>query len=137
MKISKKMLLMEFIFSSVTALITVTFQNAFHALVSFYSPWKYQKTWRFLVFPGGIERDQCHKMDYKNSIVCSNFMETSWNYWTAVHICYVRMTASQIMVEFLVPISCYLEEASFVPKLYQKVQIRISPGLWKNTQANH
>ena len=34
--------------------------NPFHATVSFYTPWKYQNTKGFLMFPGGIERDQWH-----------------------------------------------------------------------------
>ena len=32
-------------------------------LVSFYIPWKHQKTSGFLMFSGGIERDQWHEMD--------------------------------------------------------------------------
>ena len=36
---------------------------------------------------------------------------------------YVRMTASDSMMEFLISISCYLEEACFVPKVYHKAQI--------------
>lgn len=31
--------------------------------VSFYTPWKYQKTRGFIFFSGGIERDQCRQMD--------------------------------------------------------------------------
>ena len=34
----------------------------FMPLVSFYSPWKRQKTSSFLIFLGGIERDQWHEM---------------------------------------------------------------------------
>ena len=34
----------------------------FMPLVSFYIPWKYQKTSNFLMFSGGIERNQWHQM---------------------------------------------------------------------------
>ena len=34
----------------------------FMALVTFYIPWKYEKTRGFLMFSGGIERDHCHEM---------------------------------------------------------------------------
>ena len=33
----------------------------FLPLVYFYTPWKHQKTFCFLMFSGGIERDQWHK----------------------------------------------------------------------------
>ena len=33
-------------------------------LVSFDTPWKHQKTFRFLIFSGGIERGQWHDMGY-------------------------------------------------------------------------
>ena len=36
----------------------------FKSLVSFYIPWKHQKTFGFLMFSGGLERDQWHEMDY-------------------------------------------------------------------------
>ena len=32
------------------------------SLASFYTPWKHQKTSGFLMFSGGIERDQWHEM---------------------------------------------------------------------------
>ena len=38
-------------------------------LVSFYTPWKYEKTSRFLIFSGGIERDQWHEMGYADCLV--------------------------------------------------------------------
>ena len=31
-------------------------------MVSFYTPWKRQKAFGFLMFLGGIERDQSHEM---------------------------------------------------------------------------
>ena len=34
----------------------------FMPLVSFYTPWKHQKTSGFLMFSGGIERDQWHEI---------------------------------------------------------------------------
>ena len=34
----------------------------FIPLVSFYTPWKHQKTRGFLMFSGGLERDQWHEM---------------------------------------------------------------------------
>ena len=36
-------------------------------LVSFYTPWKQQKTRSFLMFSGGIERDQWHEMGQFNN----------------------------------------------------------------------
>ena len=35
----------------------------FMPLVYFATPWKHQKAFRFLMFSGGIERDQWHEMD--------------------------------------------------------------------------
>ena len=32
-------------------------------LISFYITWKHKKTFSFLVFSGGIEKDQWHEMD--------------------------------------------------------------------------
>ena len=34
----------------------------FMPLISFYIPWKHQKTRGFLMFSRGMERDQCHEM---------------------------------------------------------------------------
>ena len=34
----------------------------FMPVISFYTPWKHQKTSGFLMFLGGIERDQLHEM---------------------------------------------------------------------------
>ena len=34
----------------------------FMPLVSFYIPWKHQKTFGFLIFSGGIERGHWHEM---------------------------------------------------------------------------
>ena len=34
----------------------------FKPLVSFYTPWKHQKTFGFIMFSGGIETDQCFEM---------------------------------------------------------------------------
>ena len=36
--------------------------NPFYATISFYTPWKHQKTKGFLMFFGGIERDEWHEM---------------------------------------------------------------------------
>ena len=33
-------------------------------LVSFYTPWKHQKTRGFLMFPRGIEKDKWHEMGW-------------------------------------------------------------------------
>ena len=33
------------------------------SMVSYYTPWKYQETIGFLMFPGGIEKNQLHEMD--------------------------------------------------------------------------
>ena len=33
-------------------------------MASFYTPWKNQKTFGFLMFSGDIERDQWHEMGY-------------------------------------------------------------------------
>ena len=35
----------------------------FMPLISFHTPWKHQKTRGFLMFSGGIKRDQWHEMD--------------------------------------------------------------------------
>ena len=42
----------------------ITFLHSidFMPLVSFDTPWKYQKTSGFRMFSGGIERDQCHEV---------------------------------------------------------------------------
>ena len=34
-------------------------------VISFYSPWRHQKTSGFEMFSGGIERDQWHEMGWK------------------------------------------------------------------------
>ena len=39
-----------------------TYLTHFMPQVSFYTPWKHQKTKGFLMFPGVIERDQWHEM---------------------------------------------------------------------------
>ena len=36
--------------------------DSLHAIDSFYSPGKHQKTSGFLMFSGGIEKDQWHEM---------------------------------------------------------------------------
>ena len=54
----------------------------FMPLVSFYTPWKYQKTSSFLIFSGGIERDQWHKTG-------------QWQYWESCHTDHVNSTFSQ------------------------------------------
>ena len=43
---------------------TIFFQNLTHfmPLVFLYTPWKHQKTSAFLMFSGGIERDQWHEI---------------------------------------------------------------------------
>ena len=38
------------------------FLTHFMPLISFYTPWKHQKTSDFLMFSGGIERDQWDEM---------------------------------------------------------------------------
>ena len=40
------------------------FLTQYMPLVSFYTPWKHQKTKGFLMFPGVIERHQWHEMGY-------------------------------------------------------------------------
>ena len=46
--------------------VSVSYQlTHFMLLVSFYTSWKYQKTRGFLIFSGGIERDQCRDMCWK------------------------------------------------------------------------
>ena len=46
-------------------------------LVSFYTPWKHQKTSGFLIFPGGLERnwdemgqDQCFYHEQTSQLIC-------------------------------------------------------------------
>ena len=47
--------------------VSVSYQlTHFMLLVSFYTSWKYHKTRGFLSFSGGIERDQCCDMCWKN-----------------------------------------------------------------------
>ena len=58
----------EFYTSTVTDSFTEAFQKRyqqntdFMPLVSFNTPWKHQKTKRFLIFSGGTERDQWYEM---------------------------------------------------------------------------
>ena len=40
----------------------------FIVLVSFYAPWKHQQSSGFLIFSGGIERDQWHEIDRLDQI---------------------------------------------------------------------
>ena len=75
-----------------------------HVTVSFYNPWKYQKT-RCFQFSGSIERDQWHEQGYwnsnqikfevisnrcshwrKNVITKSKFILTLWLFWYLVNI---------------------------------------------------
>ena len=44
-------------------LFTFTILTPFLSLVSFYSPWKYQKTRGFPKFPGGIEWNKCNGLN--------------------------------------------------------------------------
>ena len=52
----------------------------FIPLVSFYTPWKHRKAFGFVVFSGGIERDQLHEMGwYYTENVSENVShETPW-----------------------------------------------------------
>ena len=46
----------------------------FTVLISFYTPWKQQKTYCFLMFSEGIERDQWHEMDETHFIPTFSFI---------------------------------------------------------------
>ena len=49
----------------------------FMQLVSFYTPWKHEETSGFLIFSGGIERDQWHEMgSYEFSALIKNLCHT-------------------------------------------------------------
>ena len=50
----------------------------FMPLVSFYTAWKHQKTSGFLMFSGGIERDQWHEMGYN---LLGNYFFLSQKYY--------------------------------------------------------
>ena len=39
----------------------------FMPVVSFYTPWKHQETWDFLIFSGEIERDQWHESIFESA----------------------------------------------------------------------
>ena len=51
-------------------------------MASFYTPWKNQKTFGFLMFSGDIERDQWHEMGYclfnKMQILCFFNFHVKW-----------------------------------------------------------
>ena len=48
--------------TDITKLPNINSLTHFATLVFFYTPWKYQKTYDFLMISGGIEKDQWHKM---------------------------------------------------------------------------
>ena len=43
-------------------------------MVSFYTPWKHQKTISFLTFPGLLERDQWHETSHITFNLPSTFL---------------------------------------------------------------
>ena len=49
----------------------------FMPLVSFYTPWKHQKTRGFLMPPGGTERDQWHEMCWSKAFCEPNCLSVS------------------------------------------------------------
>ena len=51
----------------------VYYLTHFMSLISFYTPWKHQKTFGFLMFSWGVERDQRHEICSFRSNVCLYF----------------------------------------------------------------
>ena len=67
----------------------------FILLVSFYTSWKHQKTFSFLMFSRGIERDQWHEMVNREMwrYLCSElFVEKIW-IWLRTNIVYIFLSS--------------------------------------------
>ena len=64
-------------------------------LISFYTPWKHKKTIGFLMFLGGIERDQWHKMGSIKPFLCQHF------FWKGEDVLFVNIYPHVPAIEYI------------------------------------
>ena len=106
---------------NLTALVPIFLFISFYLLIQFmlsvflYTPWKYKKTSRFLMFLGGIERDQCHEIDYWEVFKHRRKLSRKW----------IKGN------HFLFPIQIFFYRSSHQRCSEKKVFLKISQFNWK------
>ena len=75
----RQSLLLQKIFSTLCSLLSIVF-NLFHATYFFYTPWKHQKTFDFLLFSGGMKKRPAWNgiMEINNAIIIAEVNQKVW-----------------------------------------------------------